>query len=110
MGLDQLRGEDCTKFCLNRAKQHTLKERHMKREVDVEQFARDIKERLQFQDDAKQCMGKRSPIVFQSWRDKWDNLTVYFEYPEDTRKVIYVTESFHRQFHVCLPKPKALSR
>ena len=36
-----------------------------------------------------------------SWRNKWENLTVYFQYPEDIRRVIYTTniiESVHRQF------------
>ncbi len=45
--------------------------------------------------------GKKYPIVFQSWRNKWDNLSVYFKYPVDIRKVIYTTniiESVHRQF------------
>jgi len=45
--------------------------------------------------------GKKYPIVFQSWRNKWDNLSVYFKYPEDIRRVIYTTniiESVHRQF------------
>ena len=45
--------------------------------------------------------GKKYPIVFQSWRNKWENLTVYFQYPEDIRRVIYTTniiESVHRQF------------
>ena len=45
-------------------------------------------------------MGKENEI-FTSWRNKWENLTVYFEYPDDIRRVIYTTniiESVHRQF------------
>jgi len=45
--------------------------------------------------------GKKYPVVFQSWRNKWDNLSVYFQYQEDIRRVIYTTniiESVHRQF------------
>lgn len=45
--------------------------------------------------------GKKYPIVFTSWRNKWDNLSLYFQYPEDIRRVIYTTniiESVHRQF------------
>lgn len=45
--------------------------------------------------------GKRYPIVFDSWRNKWDNLSNYFKYAEPIRKVIYTTniiESVHRQF------------
>ena len=39
--------------------------------------------------------------MIQSWRNKWDNLSVYFRYPEPIRKVIYTTNSIaavHRQF------------
>lgn len=49
--------------------------------------------------DAK--WGKQYPVVVRSWREKWDNLSVYFKYPEDVRKAIYTTnavEAVHRQF------------
>lgn len=52
-------------------------------------------------DKLEERWGKKYPIVFTSWRNKWENLTVYFQYPEDIRKVIYTTnviESVHRQF------------
>jgi len=45
--------------------------------------------------------GKKYPLVINSWQSKWDNLSVYFKYPSDIRKVIYTTniiESVHRQF------------
>ena len=45
--------------------------------------------------------GKLYPIVLQSWNNKWENLSVYFKYPPEIRKVIYTTniiESVHRQF------------
>ena len=45
--------------------------------------------------------GKKYPIVLQSWNNKWENLSVYFKYPKEIRKVIYTTniiESVHRQF------------
>ena len=45
--------------------------------------------------------GKQYPVVIRSWRNKWDNLSVYFKYPEDVRKAIYTTnavEAVHRQF------------
>ena len=52
-------------------------------------------------DKLEERWGNKYPIVFQSWRNKWDNLSVYFKYPEDIRRVIYTTniiESVHRQF------------
>ena len=52
-------------------------------------------------DDLEETWGSKYPIVIQSWRKKWDNLSVYFRYPEDIRRVIYTTnsiEAVHRQF------------
>lgn len=54
-------------------------------------------------DRLEEKWGSKYPIVFQSWRNKWDNLSVYFDYPEDIRRVIYTTniiESVHRQFRM----------
>jgi len=45
--------------------------------------------------------GKQYPLVINSWRRKWENLSVYFKYPDYIRKVIYTTnaiEAVHRQF------------
>jgi len=44
---------------------------------------------------------KQYPIVIKSWRNKWENLSTYFKYPEPIRRVIYTTnsiEAIHRQF------------
>jgi putative transposase len=52
-------------------------------------------------DTLEKTWGKRYPIVMTSWRNKWENLSVFFKYPEDIRRVIYTTniiESVHRQF------------
>jgi len=52
-------------------------------------------------DELEQIWGDKYPIVIQSWRNKWDHLSVYFRYPEPIRKVIYTTnsiEAVHRQF------------
>lgn len=52
-------------------------------------------------DELEQKWGAQYPIVIESWRRKWDNLSTYFQYPEDIRKVIYTTnavEAVHRQF------------
>ena len=45
--------------------------------------------------------GKLYPIVIESWRRKWTNLSVYFKYLDYVRKAIYTTnaiEAVHRQF------------
>ncbi|WP_262198846.1 transposase, partial [Serratia ficaria] len=52
-------------------------------------------------DELEARWGQQYPVVIQSWRRKWDNLSAYFRYPSDIRKVIYTTnaiESVHRQF------------
>jgi putative transposase len=44
--------------------------------------------------------GKKYPIVFKSWRTNWEDLTQYFKYPSEIRRIIYTTntvEGFHRQ-------------
>ena len=40
------------------------------------------------------------PKIAQSWRDNWPNLSTYFKYPEEVRRLIYTTnaiEGFNRQ-------------
>jgi putative transposase len=44
--------------------------------------------------------GEKYPIVLKSWQQNWDNLTTYFKYSKEVRKLIYTTnpiEGFHRQ-------------
>lgn len=44
--------------------------------------------------------GKRYPTVIRSWNNNWENLSNYFKYPHEIRKLIYTTnsiEGFHRQ-------------
>lgn len=52
-------------------------------------------------DELEAKWGSMYPLVLQSWRRKWENLSVYFKYPEYIRKAIYTTnaiEAVHRQF------------
>lgn len=52
-------------------------------------------------DRLEEKWGAKYPIVIQSWRNKWSNLSNYFKYPTDIRRIIYTTniiESVHRQF------------
>ena len=44
--------------------------------------------------------GKKYPAVMRSWNNNWENLSQYFKYPEELRRIIYTTnivEGFHRQ-------------
>ena len=77
---------------------------------DQKEFMKDLK--LVYQASTKELAeeellklgekwGKKYPLVINSWNNKWDNLSVYFKYPPEIRKVIYTTniiESVHRQF------------
>jgi putative transposase len=52
-------------------------------------------------DRLEEKWGTMYPIVIHSWRNKWENLSHYFQYPEEIRRIIYTTniiESVHRQF------------
>jgi putative transposase len=52
-------------------------------------------------DELEARWGDLYPIVIKSWRTKWGNLSAYFKYPPDIRRVIYTTnsiEAVHRQF------------
>lgn len=43
---------------------------------------------------------KKYPRISQSWRDNWPNLSTYFKYPQEVRRLIYTTntiEGFNRQ-------------
>ena len=42
----------------------------------------------------------RYPLAVKSWRRNWEELSTYFKYPPEIRKIIYTTnliEAFHRQ-------------
>lgn len=44
--------------------------------------------------------GKKYPLVLKSWNNNWHNLSGYFRYPPEIRKMIYTTnavEGLHRQ-------------
>lgn len=44
--------------------------------------------------------GKKYPMVLRSWQTKWEELTHFFKYSDEIRRLIYTTnpiEGFHRQ-------------
>lgn len=44
--------------------------------------------------------GRKYPMVIKSWQENWDNLSTYFKFSKEIRKLIYTTnpiEGFHRQ-------------
>ncbi len=51
-------------------------------------------------DKLEEKWGGLYPVVIKSWRDKWENLSHYFQYTAAIRRIIYTTnivEGYHRQ-------------
>jgi transposase-like protein len=51
-------------------------------------------------DQFEETWGTKYPMVVRSWRNNWDELSTFFCYPAEMRKLIYTTnmiESYHRQ-------------
>lgn len=51
-------------------------------------------------DQFEETWGTKYPMVIRSWRNNWDELSTFFRYPPEMRKLIYTTnmiESYHRQ-------------
>lgn len=48
----------------------------------------------------KEKWGKKHPIIIKSWETNWIELTTFYKYPEEIRRIIYTTntvEGYHRQ-------------
>ena len=76
---------------------------------DIKAFVRDLKKiyKAPNQEEAwenllelEDTWGKKYPACIKSWKDNWNELTSFFAYPTDLRKLIYTTnaiEGFNRQ-------------
>lgn len=76
---------------------------------DIKAFLKDLKTVYQAVNEtmASQSLqaldekwGEKYPIVIQSWTNNWENLSTYFDFPEEIRRIIYTTntlEGFNRQ-------------
>jgi len=48
----------------------------------------------------EEAWGEKYPLIVKSWRQNWDELSTFFMYPAELRKLIYTTnmiEGYHRQ-------------
>ncbi|MEI7028218.1 IS256 family transposase, partial [Paenibacillus sp. y28] len=48
----------------------------------------------------EEAWGQKYPLIMKSWRQNWDELSTFFMYPPELRKMIYTTnmiEGYHRQ-------------
>jgi len=61
----------------------------------------------------------RYPIAVQSWKNNWEDLAVFFDYPAEIRRLIYTTntlEGYHRQLRkvtknkASFPTPEAVRK
>jgi putative transposase len=43
--------------------------------------------------DLEDKWGQKYALAIQSWKNNWDNLTAYFDYPMEIRKIIYTTNT-----------------
>ena len=76
---------------------------------DLKPFVTDLKEvyqaateelALENLDQLEEKWGKKYPSSVSSWRNNWPQLSTYFKYPPEIRKIIYTTnsiENFNRQ-------------
>ena len=76
---------------------------------DMKPFVKDLKEvyqapteelALENLDTFEETWGKKYPSSVTSWRNNWPQLSTYFKYPQEIRKIIYTTnaiENFNRQ-------------
>lgn len=69
---------------------------------DLKQVYRAVSKELGEQrlEELEGAWGKKYPVVIKSWRRNWDELSAFFRYPEEIRRIMYTTnviEGFHRQ-------------
>lgn len=69
---------------------------------DIKPFMKDLKAVYQAQteeialenlDVLEENWGKKYPSSIASWRNNWPQLSTYFKYPQEIRKIIYTTNS-----------------
>ena len=83
-----------TKFVSYKDIKPFMKDLKLVYKADTEDLA------LQALDDLEEKWGKKYPSSVSSWRNNWPQLSTYFKYPGEIRKLIYTTnsiENFNRQ-------------
>jgi len=54
-------------------------------------------------EDLDDKWAKKYPMAVKSWKTNWAELSTYFKYPEELRRIIYTTNSVEN-YHRCLRK------
>lgn len=77
--------------------------------LDQKEFLSDLKRVYQAKnkesatynlDELEKKWGEKYPVVLRSWRSNWEELSRYFKYPAQIRRIVYTTdtvEGFNRQ-------------
>jgi transposase-like protein len=75
---------------------------------DIKSFTSDLKKiykaateeaALSALEDLEDKWAKKYPMAVKSWKNNWGELSTYFKYPEELRRIIYTTnsvENYHR--------------
>jgi len=75
---------------------------------DIKSFVADLKKiykaateeaALSALEDLEEKWSKKYPLSVKSWKNNWAELSAYFKYPQELRRIIYTTnsvENFHR--------------
>ena len=75
---------------------------------DIKSFVSDLKKiykaateevALSALEDLEDKWAKKYPLSVKSWKNNWSELSAYFKYPEELRRIMYTTnsvENFHR--------------
>lgn len=61
--------------------------------------ANNVELALTYLDQAEEKWNSKYAVIFRSWRNNWDRLATFFNYPPALRRIIYTTnpiESYHR--------------
>lgn len=83
-----------TKFISYKDIKSFMKDLKLVYKADTEELA------LSALDELEGSWGKKYPASIASWRNNWPQLSTYFKYPSEIRKLIYTTnliENFNRQ-------------
>ena len=79
---------------------------------DIKSFMADLKKiyKAATQEAAESALedlddkwAKKYPMAVKSWKNNWGELSTYFKYPEELRRIIYTTNSVEN-YHRCLRK------
>lgn len=83
-----------TKFISYKDRKAFVSDLKLVYKADTEELA------VQALDDLEETWGKKYPSSIASWKTNWPQLSTYFKYPSEIRKLIYTTnsiENFNRQ-------------